>query len=80
MTDRINITWTLPFIGPFVVLGLARSVWWVAGAAWTDPEAAAGVSLLVGGMLGLFAWDFRYDSKNPITIRKWWINSIKRMH
>ena len=78
MTDRINITWTLPFIGPFIVLGLARAVWWVAGAAWIYPDIAAMVSLLAGVVIGATVSATCDTNDTPITIRKCLINSIKR--
>ena len=42
----------LPFVMPFVLLGLFRVVWFVAGAAWTQPEVAAAFSLTIGSLLG----------------------------
>lgn len=51
----------LPFIGPFVLLGLIRALWWLAGAEWSDPEPAAVASLIFGILGGaLFAETLSY--------------------
>ena len=44
--------WLLPLFGPFVVLGLSRSVWWLAGADWSQPGIAAYVALFFGPVIG----------------------------
>ena len=43
----------IPFALPFALLAMARLLWLVAGAEWSDPSMAAGVCAMVGGMLGL---------------------------
>ena len=78
MTDRINITWTLPFIGPLMVLGLIRALWWAAGAAWIYPDIAAMFSLFAGVVIGVAVSVTCDTNDTPITIRKWWINRIKK--
>ncbi len=51
----MKLRYLLPFIGPFVFLGMARALWFLAGAPWNDPASAAGVSLVVGVFLGVVA-------------------------
>lgn len=50
----------VPFALPFVLLALARLLFWAAGAEWSDPALAARLSLLFGLVFGflfsLFAW------------------------
>jgi hypothetical protein len=45
--NRIFIVPAMPFAGLF----LARAVWWMAGAAWSNPDMAASFCLIFG-MLG----------------------------
>jgi hypothetical protein len=45
--------WLLPFIMPFVVLGVFRVLFWASGAPWSEPGLAAVLSLFVGAMLGV---------------------------
>ena len=72
MGDRINITWTIPFVMPFVFLALSRAIFWCAGATWSEPDVAAVLSLFAGPFLGL-VFIITVFNDNPITIRKWWI-------
>jgi hypothetical protein len=54
--------WSLPFVMPFVVLGLIRVVFWVAGAGWEYPEIAAIAALVAGAFVGKAtaeAWEWR---------------------
>jgi hypothetical protein len=37
---------------PFALLILARVMWWVAGADWSEPEVAAGMCLIFGFIIG----------------------------
>ena len=52
----IDLKWGLPFVLPPVILGLFRAMWWLAGAAWSDPGIAgpaAVMSLFVGVAVGI---------------------------
>ena len=49
---KIDNRFLLPFAGPFVVLGLIRAVWWMAGAPWTEPELGAYLALTFGALGG----------------------------
>lgn len=40
-----------PFVMPFVLLFMARAIWWLAGAEWIADDAAI-LSLLFGVVLG----------------------------
>lgn len=48
----IDLKWLLPVVAPFAILGLARAVWFAAGAEWSDPTIAAAMSLIAGLLCG----------------------------
>lgn len=50
---RIDNRIFIPFVLPFVLLGLFRALWFAAGAGWSDPTFAAIISLMSGLALGL---------------------------
>jgi hypothetical protein len=62
----IDLKWLLPVVAPFALLGLARAVWFAAGAEWSQPAFAAFMSLLFGSICGgvttaiLWAEDIRW--------------------
>jgi hypothetical protein len=63
---RIDNRVLLPFIGPFVLLGLSRLLWWAAGADWTEPEVAAFLSLMVGAAIGVVCAAALWEAKISI--------------
>ena len=73
MSERFDVTWALPFVAPFVLIGLARVVFFVAGAEWTDPALGAFFGLIVGLPMGCLGAAALYEAKKPITIRKFWV-------
>lgn len=42
----------IPFAMPFVFLGMARVLWFLAGAEWSDPGGAAFMCMIAGVGLG----------------------------
>lgn len=56
----------LPFVGPFVVLGMARLAFFLAGAEWSEPEMAAVFSLIFGASLGVFVANVAYETETSL--------------
>lgn len=52
----------LPFAGPFVVLIMGRALWYVAGAEWSSPGDAAGISACIGVFGGIYIGGFLAES------------------
>lgn len=50
----IDLRILIPFVLPFILLGLTRALWWMAGAEWSDPGAAAAISMFGGFVGGAF--------------------------
>lgn len=46
----IDAKYALPFVLPVLFLCLFRAVFWIAGAAWSDPTFAALCSIFSGGL------------------------------
>lgn len=71
MNDKIDVTFTMPFVGPFVALAIIKLVWWMAGADG-NPEAMAVAALLlgvaIGGLVSALCWSGGYK----ITIPNFW--------
>ena len=53
-----KLIWLAPFILPFMILGLARAVWFCAGAPWADPNSAAFASIAGGFLFTIFVLIF----------------------
>lgn len=43
----------IPLAMPFVILGMMRLLFLLAGAEWSEPEFAAAFSLFTGGFIGV---------------------------
>jgi len=52
---RINLIYLLPFVMPYAVLGLLRSMFYLSGGEWSTPQHFAVVSTVVGSGFGFFA-------------------------
>jgi hypothetical protein len=44
--------WLLPFVMPFVLLGVLRALWWAAGAGWSDPAEMVVFCAAIGSLFG----------------------------
>jgi hypothetical protein len=56
----------LPFALPFVLLGVTRLMWFVAGAEWAHPEVAATICMLGGICLGGIIMGALFDGEKSI--------------
>ena len=63
---KIDNRFLLPFVMPFVVLGMLRILWWVAGSDWSDPGLAAVSSMVVGTMAGTGTMAFLFAEEIEI--------------
>jgi hypothetical protein len=49
----IDLKYLIPIFAPFVMLGLLRVLFFIAGAGWSNPETAATVSAVMGSIIGV---------------------------
>ena len=63
---RIDNRVFIPFLGPFVALFAIRAVFWAAGAAWSEPEAGAVASLVLGVLVGSALMSVLFENKITI--------------
>lgn len=54
MRREIDLKWFLPFIAPFVTIGIARGVWMFAGLLWVPTQEGIGITLIVSFLIGAF--------------------------
>lgn len=52
---KINLIYLLPFVMPYAVLGILRSMFYLSGADWSTPQHFAAVSTGFGFAIGAFA-------------------------
>lgn len=48
----IDLKYGLPVVMPFILLGIARLLWLMAGAEWSNPTLAAGMCIIMGVPFG----------------------------
>ena len=63
---KIDSRVLIPFVGPFVILGMIRLLCWLAGAEWSDPGLAVAMSLFIGGMGGTSIMAAMFIGETPI--------------
>ena len=65
---RINLIYLLPFVMPYAVLGLFRSMFYLSGADWSTPQHFALASIGFGSAVGVFALMICFINDVSITI------------